>query len=68
MRSSCCLCVFLSPPFCLKAGIVEPEETVISRQRLGKYFVAAMNTHATVDELLDAMIFMRSVTFQTFYM
>jgi hypothetical protein len=28
----------------LKAGIMEPEETSITRQRLGKYFPAATNT------------------------
>jgi hypothetical protein len=28
----------------LKAGIVEPEQTFIARQRLGKHVPAAMNT------------------------
>jgi hypothetical protein len=46
MRSSLsvCLCV---PPKSLKAEIVEPEETAVSRQRLGTHFTAATNTHVT---------------------
>jgi hypothetical protein len=46
---------------CLKAGIVEPEETAVTRRRLGKHIPAATNTHAVIEELLDAVFCMRSV-------
>jgi hypothetical protein len=36
----------------LKAGIVEPEETAIARQKLGKHVSAVTNTCTTVEELL----------------
>jgi hypothetical protein len=34
----------------LKAGIAEPEPTLIARQRLGKHIPAAMKTHTTIEE------------------
>jgi hypothetical protein len=54
MRSPCCVCVRR-----MKSGIMEPEETVVSRQRLGKHVLAANNTHGTTEELLDAVFSMR---------
>jgi hypothetical protein len=39
----------------LKAGIMEPEETFISRQRLRKQVSAATDTHAPTEELLGTM-------------
>jgi hypothetical protein len=50
----------ISPLFCvrntvtwlLKAWIVEPEETFIARQRLGKHVPATMNAEATIEVLL----------------
>jgi hypothetical protein len=57
---SVCLCL---PP--QQAGIVEPEETAVARQRLGKYVFAATNTQATTEELLDAVISMPFVSYQT---
>jgi hypothetical protein len=33
-----------------KAGIVEPQQTSVARQQLGKHIPVAMNTHATIDE------------------
>jgi hypothetical protein len=39
----------------LKAGIVEPEETSTTRQRLGKQVTAATDTEATIEELLGTM-------------
>jgi hypothetical protein len=62
MRSFFCLCD--PPPQLVKAGIVEPEETVVARQRLGNHFPAATNTHATVEELMDVVFSMRSVSYQ----
>jgi hypothetical protein len=40
---------------------MEPKETAIARQRLGKHALAAMDTHATMDELLEAVFIMRSM-------
>jgi hypothetical protein len=34
---------------------VEPEETAIAGQHHGKHMSAAMDTHATVEELLEAV-------------
>lgn len=45
----------------MKARIVEKEEAAITSQRLGKYAVAAADTHAIMKELLDTVFFMRSV-------
>jgi hypothetical protein len=45
----------------LKAGIVEPEETSIATQRLGKQVSAANGTQATIEELLGTMSSIRSV-------
>jgi hypothetical protein len=39
----------------LKTGIVEPEETFIARQRLGKHVSGAMNTQATMEVLLETV-------------
>jgi hypothetical protein len=39
----------------LKATIMERKEIVISRQWLGKHTHGAMNTHATLEELLDTV-------------
>jgi hypothetical protein len=64
MKSSCCLCVCVPFPESLKAGIVEPEETVVARQQLGKMFPAATNTQAIIEVPLDAMLSMRSVSHQ----
>jgi hypothetical protein len=47
----------------MKAGIVEPEGTTISMQRLGKRVPTATNTHAGI-KLLDAVFSMRSVSYQ----
>lgn len=33
--------------YLLKAGIMEPEDTAVARQRHGKLLFAAMNTHIT---------------------
>jgi hypothetical protein len=34
----------------LKAGILEPEQTFVARQRLGKHIPAETNTHATIKD------------------
>jgi hypothetical protein len=38
--------------------------TLIARQRLGKSVTAATNTQATVEELLDALFSVRSVSYE----
>jgi hypothetical protein len=40
---------------------VEPEETPIVRQRLGKLVSAATDAQATIEELLETMFSIRSV-------
>lgn len=40
---------------------MEPEETAAVRKRLDKHASAAMNMHATTEELLEAVSSMRSV-------
>jgi hypothetical protein len=37
---------------------------IVAEQRLGKNVTAATNTHATKEELLDALFSMRSVSYQ----
>jgi hypothetical protein len=39
----------------LRAGIVEQEEEVITRQRRDKHFPTAPNQHATIEEMLKAI-------------
>jgi hypothetical protein len=39
----------------LKAGIVEKEETTTARQRLSKHASVAIDTHTTLEELLEAV-------------
>jgi hypothetical protein len=51
MISPCCLCVCVFP-------------FIAARQRLGKQIPKLTNTHATVEELLDAVFSMRSVSYQ----
>jgi hypothetical protein len=43
--------VFYNMTWRLKAGIVEPEQTSITTQRLVKHIPAATNTQATIEEL-----------------
>lgn len=50
----------------MKAG--KPEETAVAGQRLSKHVPEAANIHATTEGLLDAVFYMRSVTFQIYNM
>jgi hypothetical protein len=45
----------------LKGGIVEPEETAVARQRLDKHLAAAVDMHAAIEELLEAVFSVWSV-------
>jgi hypothetical protein len=40
---------------------VKPEEVATARQRLGKHAPMARNTHATIEDLLEAVFSMRSM-------
>jgi hypothetical protein len=40
---------------------MEPEDTIIRKQRLGKQVSAATDTQATIEELLGTMFYIRSV-------
>jgi hypothetical protein len=65
---------FINPshqPVCLHAcpSLVAREQLsknrpIVARQRLSKSITAATNTHATIEELLDASFSMRSVSCQ----
>jgi hypothetical protein len=66
MRSPCCVSVWRPPSQRLKAGLMEPEDKAGGRQWLGKQVIAANNTHATIEELLDEVFSMRPVADQTF--
>jgi hypothetical protein len=45
----------------LKGAIIEPEETTVARQPLYKQLSAAMDKHATIEELLEAVFSVWSV-------
>jgi hypothetical protein len=51
MTSPCCLCVLAPPP---------PN---VVRQRLGKHVPAATNTHAIIEDILDAALSVRSLSY-----
>jgi hypothetical protein len=55
MRSRFCLCVCVcvSPPIVAKQRLGK-NPPIVARQRLGKNVTAVTNTHATIEELLDA--------------
>jgi hypothetical protein len=59
MRSPCCLRVPPTPESWDRG-----EKKTIVRQRLSKYVLIATTTHATTEEMLDAMISMRSASNQ----
>jgi hypothetical protein len=45
----------------MKAGIAHSEKTSITKQRHGKHVSAVTNNHATKEELLEAVVSIRSV-------
>jgi hypothetical protein len=45
----------------LKARIVRPQKTSLARQRLGKHIPAAMDMHATIEDLLEVVSSIRPV-------
>jgi hypothetical protein len=55
MRSCCCPCVCVSvyPPIVARQRLGK-NPLIVARQRLGRNVTAVTNTHATIEELLDA--------------
>jgi hypothetical protein len=46
---------------------VKPDEITVARQRFGKHVPDTTNIHATIEELMEAVFYMRSVSlFQKF--
>jgi hypothetical protein len=43
---------------------MEPEEKAVATQRLGKHVPAAKTTQAIIEELLEAVLSMRPVSYQ----
>jgi hypothetical protein len=67
MRSRCCLCVFVS--VCLSSYFVarqrlDKNPLIVARQRFGINVTAVTNTHATIEELLDASFSMWPVSYE----
>jgi uncharacterized protein YqgV (UPF0045/DUF77 family) len=44
---------------------MEPEEMAVARQWLGKHVPMATNIHVTMDELLDVVSSVQSMSYQT---
>jgi hypothetical protein len=63
MRSHCCVCLLTPPPALLGNGSGK-NPAIVARQRLGRNGTAVMNTHATIEELLDAACSMWPVSYQ----
>jgi hypothetical protein len=76
MRSCCCLCVCLCIPLIVarqrlgKSPLIVARQRlgknlpIVARQRLGRNVTAVTNTHATIEELLDASFSMWPVSYQ----
>jgi hypothetical protein len=72
MISRCCVCV--SPivarqrlgknPLIVARRRLDKNPLVVGRQRLGRNVTAVTNTHATIEELLDASFSMWPVSYQ----
>jgi hypothetical protein len=63
MRSRCCLCVSLYRPIVARQRLCK-NPPIVARQRLGRNVTAVTNTHATIEELLDASFSMWPVSYQ----
>jgi hypothetical protein len=72
MRSRCCLCVCVSPRIVAKQRLgksllivarqqLRKNSLIVAGQRLGRNVTAVTNTHATIEELLDASFSMQPV-------
>jgi hypothetical protein len=63
MRSRFFLCVSVYPPIVARQRLGKNPLTV-ARQRLGRNVTAVTNTHATIEELLDASFSMWPLSYQ----
>jgi hypothetical protein len=69
MRSRCCLCVCVCvrfPPIVARQRLGK-SPPIVARQRLGRNVTAVTNSHATIEELLDASYSMWPVSYQGKY-
>jgi hypothetical protein len=64
MLTPSCLCVYMCIPLSLLDNGSVKIPLSSSRQQLDKTVTAATNTHATIEELLDASFSMRFVSYQ----
>jgi hypothetical protein len=60
MRSRCCLCVCI--PLIADRRRLGKNPPIVARKRLGRNVTAVTNTHATIEELLDASFSVRPVS------
>jgi hypothetical protein len=58
-----CVCVCVSRPIVAWQRLAK-NPPIVARQRLGRNVTAVMNTHATIEELLDASFSMWPVSYQ----
>jgi hypothetical protein len=63
MRSRCSVCVCVSPLIVARQRL-DKNPHIVARQRLGRNVTAVTNTHATIEELLEASFSMWSVSYQ----
>jgi hypothetical protein len=66
MRSRCCLCACVClciPPIVARQRLGK-NPTIVAKQRPGRNVTAVTNTHATIEELLDASLSMWRVSYQ----
>jgi hypothetical protein len=68
MRSRCCLrvyvCVCMCIPLIVARQRLGKDPLIVARQRLGRNVPAVTNTHATIEELLDASFSMWPVSYE----
>jgi hypothetical protein len=76
MSSRCCLCACLCIPLSLlrNGSVKNPliaarqllgrSPPIVARQRLGRNVTAIINTHTTIEKLLDASFLMWPVSYQ----
>jgi hypothetical protein len=65
MRSRCCVCVSVYPPYrCYATARFGKIPPIFPRQRLDINVTAVTNTHATIKELLDASFSLWPVSYQ----
>jgi hypothetical protein len=66
MRSRCCLCVCVF--VCVSALSLLDNGSIkisyVARQRIGRNVTAVTNTHATIEELMDASFSVLPVSYQ----